>query len=88
MDVDAAFRYFVELMKETYRTLTIVKDLEDARKEFEKAIEFWKKEIVSVEEIKKGYPYIIEESLTTETILLADIANRCMILYNIIMIYK
>lgn len=88
MDVDAAFRYFVELMNETYRTLTIIKDLEDARKEFEKVIELWKEERVSVEEIKKGDHYIIEESLATETILLADIANRSMILYNIIMIKR
>ena len=82
-DVDAAFIYFLELMKETYNTLTIIKDLEDARKEFEKVIELWKKERVSVEEI-----YITEESLATETILLADIANRSMILYNIIMIKR
>lgn len=87
-DVDAAFRYFVELMNETYGTLTIIKDLEYARKEFEKAIELWKEKRVSVEEIKKGDSYTVEESLVMETILLADITNRSMILYNIIMIKR
>ena len=81
-DVYATFMYFVELMKETIPPYYMI--LEDARKKLEDSIEFWKKERVSVDEIKKEDPYVIEESLATETLLLSDIANRCMILYSII----
>jgi hypothetical protein len=82
-DIDAAFRYFVELMKETLGEMTVLYDLEDARKELGKTLELWKKERLPVENIKKEYPYTTEESLEAETLLLSDIANRCMILYSI-----